>query len=72
MSGRLNVEDPFPTPYVTPITANRSAYVVRLTAEPSQMKYPLGAVPPANMIMEPTGGTGLKLAVPAPSLVRAS
>lgn len=52
-SGRLNVVLPSPVPYRVPIAANRSEYVVRETAEPSHIRYPEGAVEPANMNMEP-------------------
>ena len=41
-SGKLNVDDPFPTPCVVPTTVKRAAYVVLLTADPSHKKYPVG------------------------------
>jgi hypothetical protein len=44
-SGRLKVVLPSPTPNVVLVTANKVAYVERLTACPLHSKYPLGAVP---------------------------
>ena len=44
-SGRLNVVDPFPVPYVVPIAANNAAVAPVLdTAEPSVLRNPVGTV----------------------------
>lgn len=69
MSGMLNVVLPSPAPYVVPIAERSAAYVVRDTAEPSQMSQPVGAALPANCAMAPEGtpcGTGGTAQVPSP------
>ena len=42
-SGRLNVVDPSPTPYVVDIAVNRFAYVVLDTAVPLARSHHVGA-----------------------------
>src|SRR5581483_915220 len=67
-SGMLKVVDPLPEPYVVAMLVNRVAYVVRLSARPSQMSQRVcpsgstGSVDPPYCIIEPTG------AVPVPPL----
>lgn len=45
--GMLKVVDPSPLPYIVDTMANNHAYVVRETAAPSHIKYPVGAAAPA-------------------------
>lgn len=53
--GKLKVVLPSPAPYVVLIAVNKAEYVVRDTALPSQLRYPLGAVVPAYGKMAPEG-----------------
>jgi hypothetical protein len=53
MSGTLKVVEPSPAPKVVPITLKRAAYVVRLTADPSQTSQPVGADAPAYILTSP-------------------
>src|SRR3990172_5407595 len=52
-SGKLNVVEPSPVPNAVLTTANKSAYVVRETAEPSHSKYPDGADDPPYALITP-------------------
>ena len=57
--GKLNVVEPSPAPYLSPIKRYKALYVVRETAVPSQVKKPVGGArdePPQAMI-EPVGAT---------------
>jgi hypothetical protein len=54
VSGKLNVVDPSPAPYATPIAANKSAYVVLDTADPSHSKVPGNADAFPQGIIVPT------------------
>jgi hypothetical protein len=55
VSGTLKVVVPLPTPKMVAMTENRWAYVERLTAVPSQNKYPGGAVEAAQRTRDPIG-----------------
>lgn len=56
-SGKLKVVDPSPSPKVAPIALKSRAYVVRLTALPSQTSHSLGASASAKNCTAPGGGT---------------
>lgn len=56
-SGRLNVVDPSPTPYVVEVIANNAAYVVLETAAPLASNHPVGAEDQAYGAIIPLGKT---------------
>jgi hypothetical protein len=54
-SGKLNVVEPSPAPYVVPTMANSAAYVDLDTAAPEHRSHPEGAVDPAYGETTPDG-----------------
>jgi hypothetical protein len=68
--GRLKVVEPSPLPYKVPKAENNPAYVVLLTALPSQYSQPVGTVAtvPAHIITDPAGVV-LATAVPTKAVV---
>lgn len=67
-SGRLNVVDPSPTPYVVEVIANNAAYVVLDTAAQLARSHHVGAEVPAYGDIMPLGKTPVR---PDPSPVGA-
>jgi hypothetical protein len=53
--GTLNVVEPSPTPKRVPTALNSAEYVLRLTADPSQSKYPDGTVGKVFTMVWPVG-----------------